>query len=302
MFISFDLYKVFYVTAKNKSITAAARELFVTQPTVSHAIMKLEEALECVLFIRGKKGVELTPEGKVLYQRAKIACEQLWQGEAEINQLKKFDKGEIALGASETTLHHFIFPILKEYKKQYPDIRLKIYNNNTPRMIESLRDNKLDCGVLVAPAGYEEKDFAIIPLAEFQDVMIVSSKYKNLSGHPISLKALSSYPFIGLSPDTLTSQTLREYFLAHSITFKPDIELATTDLIVPAVENNLGIGIVPEAFAKDALENQRVFLLDLIEKIPKRTICLAYLKGKHQSIAAEAFIQYIRQQTQGSPS
>lgn len=293
MSISFDLYKVFYVTARCKSITAAAKALFVTQPTVTHCIKKLEENLECVLFIRGKKGVELTSEGRVLYTRAKVACEALWTAEDEINQLKQYQKGEIALGASETTLHHYIFPVLKRFKQQYPDIHLKIANDNTPRMIEAIRNNQLDCGVLVCPAEYTEKDIAIRPLSEFQDVMIVSPLHQQLTGRPLHLQEIAGYPFIGLTSDTLSSQTLRDYFSQHQIDFSPDIELATTDLIVPAVENNLGIGVVPEAFAQNALANKTVFKLDLIETIPKRNICLAYKKGQHQSFAVEAFIRCI---------
>ena len=142
MLVSFDLYKVFYITAKNESITAAAKELFVTQPTVTHCIQKLEEELGCVLFIRGKKGVKLTAEGTTLYKHVAVAYEHITQAEKEINELKMFKKGEIILGASETTLHHFLFPYLKKYKKKYPNIRLKIHNSSTPTMLEALRNNK----------------------------------------------------------------------------------------------------------------------------------------------------------------
>jgi DNA-binding transcriptional LysR family regulator len=161
-------------------------------------------------------------------------------------------------------------------------------------MIEAISENKLDCGVLVCPANFEEKGFAIIPLAQFQDVMIVSPVHQKLTEKPISLKTISGYPLIGLSPDTLTSQTLQEYFSQNQRNFNPDIERDTTDLIVPAVENNLGIGIVPEAFAQNALANKRVFQLDLIEKIPRRNICLIYKLGQPHSMAVEAFISCVK--------
>lgn len=295
MSVSFDAYKVFYVTAKNKSITAAAKELFVTQPTVTHCIQKMEEELGCVLFLRGKKGVELTPEGKILYHHVAIACEQIWEAEHDMKQLKELRKGEIALGASETTLHHYLFPYLKKYKLKYPNIRLKIYNSSTPSMLDLIRENKLDCGILVFPLGYKEEGIEIKPLIEFQDIAIVGMEYKELAKGPVSLKDLIPYPMISMEKQTMTSQMLKEFFKQHQLDLKPDIELATTDLIVPSVANNLGIGFVPEAFAKEALNRKEIVQLDLVENLPRRSICLVYKVGRPKSMAVEAFMDSIQE-------
>lgn len=291
MQVSFDSYKVFYITAKNKSITQAAKELYVTQPTVTHCIQKLEEELECTLFIRGKKGVKLTPEGKVLYNRVSVACEEIWKAENDMKALKEFKKGEILLGASETTLHYFLLPHLKKYKKKYPSIRLKIKNSNTRSMLDQIRNDELDCGILVFPGEYEEEGIEIITLTTFQDIAIVGNEYKKLAESKVSLKDLISYPIISLENVTLTNLTFRELFRQHNLDLKPDIELATTDLIVPTVSNDLGIGFVPEYFASDALERGDIFRLNLVEDIPRRKICLVYNLDKPRSIAVEAFIK-----------
>jgi len=294
MSVSFDAYKVFYVTAKNESITAAAKELYVTQPTISHCIQKMEEELGCILFIRGKKGVELTPEGKILYNHVAIACEQIWEAENDLDQLKELEKGEIAIGAGEMTLHHFLFPYIKKYKQKYPSIRLKINNSSTPNMLTAIRENKLDCGILVLPNGYREEELEIRTLVNFQDIAIAGNEYKELASVRISLKDLISYPIISMEKGTISHQMLQNIFTEHHLELKPDIELATTDLIVPMVVNNLGIGFVPEAFAKEALKREKIFQLNLMETIPQRSICLVNKVGKPQSIAAEAFMDCIR--------
>ena len=108
MQVSFDSYKVFYITAKNKSITMAAKELYVTQPTVTHCIQKLEEELGCTLFIRGKKGVKLTPEGKVLYKHVSIACEEIWKAENDMKALKEFKITNEHITALQRTPIHLI--------------------------------------------------------------------------------------------------------------------------------------------------------------------------------------------------
>lgn len=293
MSVNFDAYKVFYLAAELKSITAAARELYVTQPTVTHSIRKLETELGCELFVRGKKGVGLTPEGAVLYKYVKAGCEQFWQGEKEIEKRKKFEAGEILLGASEATLHHFLLPYLKQYKKQYPDIYLKISNANTFDIMEDIRQERISCGILIFPDGYQDEMLEIQPLAECNDVVVAGDAYRKLAEQTVSVSGLSEYPLVGLSSNTLTSILLTGFFQKYHAEYRPDIELATSDLIVPAVMNNLGIGIVPEVFAAEALRRNEVFRISLLEKIPDRNICLVYKKNSQLPIAVEAFLKMI---------
>ncbi|WP_294155407.1 LysR family transcriptional regulator [uncultured Clostridium sp.] len=293
MLASFDSYRVFYITAKNESITAAAKELYVTQPTVTHCIQKLEKELGCTLFIRGKKGVKLTSEGNTLYKHVSVAYNEIMTAENEINMLKKFKKGEIVLGASETTLHHVLFPYLKRYKQKYPNVRMKIHNSSTPDMLEAVRSNKLDCAILVFPIDYQEEGLAINTMTLFQDIAIGGTDYEELGNSPVSLKDLNEYPIITISKGTSTNSILKEIFKQNNLELKPDIELATTDLVVPTVANNLGIGFVPEFFAEESLKKKEIIKIDLIENIPKRKICLVYKVGKPKSIAVDAFIQSI---------
>lgn len=294
MSVSFDSYKVFYIVVKNGSITSAAKELFVTQPTVTHCIQKLEEDLDCTLFIRGKKGVELTPEGKALYKHIKIACEEIWRAENYMEELKKFEKGKIILGASEMTLHHFLIPNLKKFKKLYPQIKMKIYNANATNIITMIKENKIECGLSAFPSGYKEEGLVIKELDTFQDIVIVGNGYKELAGKKVSLQQLEKYPFVGLENSTLTSFAVKKLLTKYNINFNPDIELATSDLIVPIVASDLGIGFVPEAFAEEALRKKQVYKLDIIEEIPKRSICLIYKSEKPLSIAVEAFMKCIQ--------
>lgn len=298
MAVSFDAYKVFYITARSGSITAAAKELFVTQPTVTHCIQKIEEDLGCVLFIRGKKGVELTKEGKILYKHIKLACEEIWAAENYITQLKKFENGEIVVGASEMTLHHFLMPYLKLFKESYPKIKMKIHNVNTTDMIDIIKNNEIDCGISAFPCGYKESGLVIKPLDTFQDIVIAGNEYRELLDNKIHLKELERYPIIGLEKGTLTSTTLRELFKKYGTTLKTDIELATSDLIVPAVANGLGIGFVPEAFALEAIKRGKVYKLDILENIPQRSICLVYKVDKPQPRSVKAFINCVQKKLQ----
>ena len=90
---------------------------------------------------------------------------------------------------------------------------------------------------------------------------------------------------------TLTRNFFDQVFQEQGLYPEPDIELATTDLIVPVVAGGLGIGMVPEPFAREALTHGKIFRLSIKETIPRRQICLIKKKKAPLSLAGDAFIK-----------
>ncbi len=293
MSVSFDSYKVFYHVAKQGNITSAARTLYLSQPTVSQCIRNMEQELNCTLFLRSKKGVILTPEGELLYRHVSVACKHIWEAESELSAALRLTDGTIRIGATGTTLHHYLLPHLKQFKENYPDIKLKISNNNTPATLKALDTGLIDFAIIVTASGMLN-DYQVFPLTEFQDILIGGPKYAGLCSHPLSLQELCTYPLICMEPASVTRQFLEQFFLSHGAVLAPDIELETVDLITPMAENNLGIGFVPFDFASQKLEEGRIFRLSLQEPLPPRRICLV-LSGEHPlSKAAELFTSLLR--------
>lgn len=293
MSMNFDFYRTFYYVGKYKNITAAAKALFVTQPTVTHAIQTLEHELGCLLFIRSQKGVSFTPEGEIFYRQIAEACETIFEAEMNLEAARNLSEGFVAIGASETTLHHYLMPILADFRKNHPGIRLKLFNSNTPAMIEEILKGHIDFAVLVLNSSYRHDDLAITRLTDFQDIMVVGPEFSFLCHQTLSLKELSVYPLVSLEKNTMTRKHFENVFKNCQPAPEPDIELATTDLIIPVVENNLGIGLVPEPFALDSLAKGKIFKLKIKEQIPRREICLIQKKKTPPSLAGKAFIQYL---------
>ena len=114
-------------------------------------------------------------------------------------------------------------------------------------------------------------------------------------GKEVSLKELVSYPWISLTAETITRRFLNEYFEKNSLTFTPDMELATTDMILPAVRHNLGLGFIPAEFADSELKSGQVFEIKVKEKLPERNIILIYDMEYPQSIAAKEFQKFLKE-------
>ncbi|MFR6330825.1 MAG: LysR family transcriptional regulator [Eisenbergiella sp.] len=111
MGVSFDSYKTFYYVAKFRSFTEAAKALYVTQPTVTHAIQMLEKELDCILFQRSRKGVSLTPEAAMLYEHVKAACEHIFEAENALKAKKELLEGRYGSEQGKPRCIFFCFPI-----------------------------------------------------------------------------------------------------------------------------------------------------------------------------------------------
>ena len=126
MDLNFEYYKVFYYVSKYGSLTRAANVLMTSQPAVTRTIHNLESELGCRLFIRSKKGVELTPEGRVFYEYISAACAQIFKGENELASMVGLENGTICISATETALHCCLFQAVEQFTKEYPDTWLRL--------------------------------------------------------------------------------------------------------------------------------------------------------------------------------
>lgn len=298
MSASFDYYRIFYYVGKTGSITAAASALFLTQPTVSHAIRNLEKDLGCTLFLRTKKGVIMTPEARQLYSHVSIACEQILKGEEKLQAALQLSEGSLTIGATETVLHFYLIPWLKQYRALHPGIKLKIANSSTPATLQALKQGILDFAILVMdmnskdPGMNYESDFHITRLEDFRDIFVAGSGYDFQAEKPVTLTQLTGYPLICLEKGTCTRSFLDNILTSAQVDWIPDIELATSDLIMPMVTQNFGIGFTPEYFAREALAQNKAVTLKLKEDIPPRSICLVCTDAPRPA-AVEAFIRMI---------
>ena len=135
MVTKLDLYKVFCQVGKSKSFSKASKELYMTQPAVSQAIMQLEGELGIRLFNRTPKGVSLTNEGNVLFEYVNSAINLINAGEEKILEFKDLTVGELKIGVGDTISKYFLLPYLELFHNKYPNLKFKIINGTTFRTL-----------------------------------------------------------------------------------------------------------------------------------------------------------------------
>ena len=289
---SFDSYRVFYYVAKHRSFTLAAQALMNSQPNVTRIIRNLETALNCTLFVRSNRGVRLTPEGERLYAHIQLAYAHILAGEEEIARNKSLQSGVITVACSEIALHCVLLPVLVQFRRQYPGIRIRIFNHATPQALSVLENGLADLALVTGPVAAPEA-LTETPLRSFTDAAICGSAYAQLIGHPVRLEELQQYPIISLNLQSSTRSFYADFFHRHGCTLRPDIEAATADQIIPLVKSNLGIGFVPEDFLTLQPEPGQVFTVQLVERIPKRNVCLLRRRSEQLSIAARTLYEVL---------
>lgn len=284
MNISYDYYRIFYYVAKYGSFTQAANMLLNNQPNITRAMKTLESELGCTLFVRTNKGVTLTPEGETLYAHISLAFEHIQTGEEEISANKGLQKGIVSIGATEISLRCFLLPILNDYRKKYPGIRIKISNLSTPQALSALKNGLVDFAVVTTPTE-RNNELHEVKVKDFREVAICGEVLQSkFSGMTFALKDLIQYPIVSLEKGRSTHTFYTELFAKHGVSFSPDIEAATADQIIPIVKHNLGVGFVPEQFLYD--EPNGIYRLNLKDQIPTREICVVTRKGHSPSLAA----------------
>lgn len=285
MNISYDYYRVFYYAAKYRSITQAAEVLMSNQPNVTRIIKKLESELGCVLFVRSRQGVQLTPEGEKLFAHVRIAVEHIEAGETELALDRSLQQGTVSIGTNEVALHCLLLQVLKAYRKQNPKIRIRVYSYSTPQAVAALENGLVDLSVVTTPVDVP-KSLQMTPIRDFTEVPMCGAAFSHLKNRVLSLADVAEYPMIGLGAHTKTYAFYSELFSQHELVFSPSVEATAADQILPMVRNDLGVGFVPETFLDEVTAADGVFALQLDQPIPTRTICVLKHSGRSLSIAA----------------
>lgn len=289
--LNLEWYRIFWITAKHGNLTKAAQELHITQPSVSYAIKQMEETLAIKLFHRLSKGVELTEEGRALLKFVEQSFSLLDAGRKHVLDLKHLKEGEIRIGASDSLIKHLLLPKLNKFHKSYPDIRIRLSHGKTPDITKRLKEGQIDCAIVHMPV--EDPQLEIKILAKLEECFVVGRAFQNITHRGLSAKELAELPLLLLSPGSSTRIFVEQWFAAHGISVKPDIELGSIDLLVEFAKQGYGAAFITRSFVEKELKQGELFELSLNEPIQPRGIGYAVRRGMTLSLAADRFTQML---------
>lgn len=288
MQVNLELYRIFFIVANCGSLTAAANQLFISQPAISQSIKQLETQLGGQLFTRTNKGMELTNNGSVMYEYIKQANTYIDMAEKKFRDLEELKIGSLNIGASDTIVKHYLYETIKNFHGKYPDIIFNIMNRTSADIVNLIRAGKLDVGVVTLPIDAPHLD--IVETFSVTDCFIANRKIIKNYPNALTMEEIAKAPLILLEQKSNARKLLDEYFAMHSISLVPQMELASIDLVVEFAKLGIGIGLGTREFLQSEFNLGEIVEIPTEFEMPKRTLGLVTLKGAPLSFAANQFI------------
>lgn len=294
--MEFKQLQSFIAVVECKSFTKAARNLFLSQPSVSTHVQKLEEELHSRLIIRTTKNIEVTPRGMELYE---CACEIMKRWDNLLQHWDSETKKIIRLGASTIPSAYILPELLPAYGKEHPGIYFSIHQSNSQDIISRLMQGDFDIGLTGMPAP----DAAIASIPFYSDRMVIITPVNDYflslkHGEPFPVKTLLRSPVI-LREKQSGSRKSAERFLESMNIREEDLQVAARindqEAIKNLVAQGLGISILSERAARNFGKEKRVLIFELPETASRRSLYLIYPKNYIQNSYLQNFTSYILQ-------
>ena len=287
-----NLYHIFYEVATSGNISAAARNLYISQPAISKAISKLETNLSTTLFIRSSRGVKLTTEGEYLFKQIESAFRSIELGEEQLTKNLELGIGHLSIGVSTTLCKYMLLPYLKEFILKNPHVKISIYCQSSFETITGLENGKLDIGLI--GEGDRMGELIFQPVEEIQDMFVTTKEYlkhlkERLPNNQTDL--LSHATLLLLDKNNLTRQYVDKFMILQNITAEQQLEVTTMDLLIEFAKIGMGVACVIRNFISKELDSTDLIPFPMKETIPTRKIGFAY---KKQANPTQAMIKFLK--------
>jgi len=297
MSVNFDAYKIFYYVGKYQNITHAASALFLSQSTVSRGLQSLEYSLGCRLFERTQHGVAFTAEGELLYGYVSDGCEMIFRGEELIQQMTG---RTLRIGVSDFAINHFVMPVLEEFHKNTPDVKLEVVSkgfNSYTAVYDSLLSGKTDlaCVAAASPSKLSQEAIDILPVAPYRDIIVAGKNCTELASGSYSLAELGRYPFASINTGSTATSVLDILFRKYGILVAPEFETDSLEVFMSIVQKGSCLAMIPEFFMDAFSPEEQLFRVRVKETLPVHNINILTVKNAPRSELKNEFVARLAQ-------
>lgn len=280
----------FYIVAKDKSFTNAAKNNYTSQSSLSRSVKKLEDILNVALFIRNNNSIELTVDGERLYSFLDGIFNDFNNSFFIEEQDDEKLFGSITIGTTRNIADNRLATYLTKFNKKYPNVKIKILTDNATNLNDFLINHKIDVLLDYLPQiNYSEKyNIKVKNIGEFKTCFACSKDFYNREVKKIKdIKELSNYPLV-ISGSSRRRQILDHFLQNNDIELQPDIEMPDSKLMANFVTNNDYIGY----FIEEEVNDYGLQKIALDCELPANYIGLIYMENTINNITKK-FIEII---------
>jgi DNA-binding transcriptional LysR family regulator len=282
---------IFEAMARHESVTRAAEELYLTQPTASMQVKKLSDALGVPLFEQVGRRIHLTDAGRELYESCQEIFGSLGRLEMGIAEMRGLKRGMLKISVV-TTAKYFAPHVMGTFKGEHPGIQVSLKVSNRERILDRLAANEDDLYIMGRkPADGIEVE--AIPIAPNPLVMIAARDHPLVGEPNLPLARVAEEPFIDREPGSGIREATHKLLESQGLEPNVIMELSSNEAIKHTVASGMGISVL--SLHSLTLEGTRgpLAILD-VEGMPiERYWYVVYPKGKKLSAVARAFLDFM---------
>lgn len=299
MAITLTQLSAFLAVARAGSVTAAADELFVTQPSVSSALSALSHELGCELFERSGRSIRLTDAGRAFVPYAGDVLGLLGQGKLAAREAAAVTERQLRIAAVTTAAESFVPPLMQRFSEHHPDLQLTLEVGNRKTVLERVLEHAVDVAISGQPPHDER--LAASALLDNEIVCITSPSDGAVRRGPLSTSDIEGYRWL-LREAGSGTRLLNETFLADSGLAPHTLTLGSNGAIKQAARAGLGISLVSRAAVEPELSSGQLGELRLIDgPASRKWFVLHSITGPMRPVA-EAFLNFLRESVAGPAS
>ncbi|MDG1715265.1 hydrogen peroxide-inducible genes activator [Lacinutrix sp.] len=286
--------------AEHQNFTKAAEKCFVTQPTLSMQIQKLEDQLDILIFDRSKKPIELTEVGKKIVNQARNIVNESHRIQDIVDQQKGFIGGEFKLGIIPTVMPTLLPMFLKNFIKKYPKVKLKIEELTTEEIITRINDGHLDAAIAATPLENDSIKERVLYFEPF--MAYIPQNHRLNSKKTISTDDLDIEDMLLLED----GHCFRDGVINLCRAFKDQndehfqLESGSIETLVKLSNEGLGMTLLPYLHTLDINEKTKINLKKFDAPSPAREVSIIYHKSELKMQIIEALQEVISGVTRGA--
>ena len=291
--VDLELYRVFYVVAEEGNITKASEKLHISQPAVTKQIKNLESQLNTPLFIRTKKGVLLNECGQKIFIKVKQALLLLEEASNIVKDYNDVCFGTIRIGTSTTLMKNYLLKYLEIFHSKYPNIVVNVYTDPTKELINKLKSGMIDLIIGKFPVTID-KELNYFELGRTRYIFVANKKYINISDNILCANDLSKYPIILQEYPSNSRISVEKYFDVNNIKIEPNMNIASSNLLIDFVKMGYGIGYVTELYVLEELNNSNLYVINVNPSPESISFGIISLKNNYYSQHINLFIDLLK--------
>lgn len=284
----------FVVIAEELNITKAAEKLCMSQPPLSSQMKALEEELDTVLFVRGKRHLQLTESGKLLYRHAKEILSLVNKTSEEIRAMGKGMRGKISIGLVEGSAPIIAASWIEKFVANYNNVEFLVVDGNSDELIAKLRSGLIDMAVITSPCDNTLLNSFKVGQEKMTAFMSKDNPLAALPGNTIDLSMLKDKPLIIPSRESMNRMITKWFKEIHA---EPKIVCRMDNYLDVAAlaGRNIGISLFPKT---SYILNEQLVAKEIVN--PERYVeyLFVWLKNKPLSLLDEAFIDHVKAATE----